>query len=501
MSVFKRFVGDTVIYGITTVLSRLLGFLLTPIFTSRLKAAAEYGVFTNLYAYIALFNALIAFGMETTYFRFLQKVEPEDKEKVYNNSFFVTLCTAAVLLLSVAVFGPYLASWLAQGKAVEEYIIYVYLAAGVLVADGVAVIPFAKLRAEGHPIRYGVIKCLNIFVFIGSNLTFLYLFPYLVNHGFADYLNWFDPDAVLRHIFLSNLIASVVTLLLLTPQLRELRIQPDGVLIKRMLAYSFPLLVANISFIINEYLDKMMLPRLVSGESGIQDLGIYGAVSKIAVFLNLFVTAFRLGAEPFFFSYSKNKNAKTTYATIMEYFVIVMVVVMVGICANLDWLKYFIRTSDEVQQQLYWTGLNVVPLLLFNFVLLGIYMNLSIWYKLSDQTKYGIYISVIGAVATVVLNITLIPIYSYWGAAICTTIAYLLMVSFSYIWGQKNYRIPYPVQKIAVHLVIGVVLSGIIVGGLKSSFFWSNLLFVAYLAAVFLSEKKYILPLLRKRGR
>src|SRR5690606_23568918 len=191
-------------------------------------------------------------------------------------------------------------------------------------------------------------------------------------------------------------------------------------LMHEMLRYSLPILVANISFIINENLDKMFFPKLMPGEAGKEDLGIYGAVAKLAVFLSLFVTAFRLGAEPFFFSYSKNQNASKTYAVIMEYFVILMVVAMVGLTVNLDWLKYFIR-GNEKEIAAYWTGLKIVPILLFNYVLLGIYMNLSIWYKLTDHTRYAIYISGIGAVITILLNIWLIPIYSYVGAVLSTT--------------------------------------------------------------------------------
>ncbi|HIY76155.1 MAG TPA: polysaccharide biosynthesis C-terminal domain-containing protein, partial [Candidatus Sphingobacterium stercorigallinarum] len=222
------------------------------------------------------------------------------------------------------------------------------------------------------------------------------------------------------------------------------------------------------------------------------DLGIYGAVSKMAVFLNLFVTAFRLGAEPFFFSYSKNKNAKETYAQIMEYFVLAMVIVMMGLCANMDWLKGFIRGSGE-DVETYWTGLGVVPILLLNYVLLGVYMNLSVWYKLSDQTRYGLYISGIGAVATVVLNLVLIPRFSYWGAAVSTTIVYVIMVSLSYFWGQRNYKIPYNVMKIGGYLIVGWAGSWLL---FNMHFLLGNAILLALLVGVCYLERTTLKKLL-----
>lgn len=493
MSGIKRFLSDTIIYGFTTIVSRLLNFLLTPIFIGKLRAAADYGIFTNMYAWASMVNAVLAFGMETTYFRYLQKIEDKDRGKVFDNTFFVTCVMALLFGVLVVVFTPGIVTWFGQGQAVEDYKHYVRFFTGILIADALAVVPFAKIRAENRPIRYGLLKFANIFTVISINVFFLFLLPdWMQTSAFWQNIagNWFRPDWILGNIFLANLIASVVTLLLLLPELRGLSLRPDPQLIKRMLWYSFPIMVANISFIINEHLDKMMLPRLVPGDTGIQDLGIYGAVAKIAVFLNLFVTAFRMGAEPFFFSYAKNENARKTYAGIMEYFVIVMVIVMLGISANIEWLKDFIKTSDPVQQALYWSALFILPVLLFNYVLLGIYMNLSIWYKLSDQTRYGLYISGIGALITIVLNLILIPKYSYVGAAICTTITYLVMVSVSYYWGQKNYPIPYPVKKIGLYLVAGIALSWAMFSLFDNNVWLSNGLLILFLGTILVSEKK-----------
>ncbi len=502
MAGVKRFLTDTIIYGLTTIVSRLLNFLLTPIFIGRLKGASAYGVFTNMYASVSMVNAVLAFGMETTFFRYLQKVEPKDKGKVYDQAFFITLCTTFLLAISVYFGQSQIAGWFSGEPSNVDYQMYVQLLAGTLIADALAVVPFAKLRAESRPIRYAAIKVFNIVVTIGVNLVFLFLFPkWMLESTFWQHAleGWFKPDWVLGNIFLSNFIASASTLVLLLPQLLSLRFRLDKALIRSMLLYSFPILVANISFIVNEHLDKMILPSLLPEEIGDRDLGIYGAVSKLAVFIALFVTAFRLGAEPFFFSYAKNENAKKTYADIMLYFVLFMVVGALGICANLEWLKYYINKPDDpIQQALYWSGLTIVPVLLFNNVLLGIYMNLSIWYKLTDQTRYGLYISVIGAIITVVLNLLLIPHYSYVGAAISTTIAYLSMVSLSYFWGQKNYPVPYQSLKIVGYLLSAVVVAYIMQQVLDNHFWWCNLLLIAYTLLIVWMERPAILMVIRR---
>ncbi len=504
MSGIKRLVSDTIIYGFTTIVSRLLNFILTPIFTERLKSVAVYGVFTHLYACISLLNALLAFGMETTFFRYLQKVAPEEKGKVYDQAFLITLFTSVVVGLLIYFNQVQIATWLSQGGIVADYVVYVQMLLGVLITDALAVVPFAKLRAEGRPIRYAMLKVMNVLITLSCNLAFLYLFPTLMAQ--SEFWNsllggWFRPDWILGNIFLANLIASASTLLFLLPQLMALRIRLDTVLTKSMLGYSFPILIANLSFVINEFLDKMIFPYLLPGAQGAQDLGIYGAVSKLAIFISLFVTAFRLGAEPFFFSYAKNENAKKTYADIMHYFVLFLVIGMLGICANLDWLKNFLRSDDPVEQARFWSGLFVIPVLLFNYVLLGIYMNLSVWYKLTDQTRYGLYISVIGAIITVVLNIILIPRYSYVGAALCTTFTYICMVLLSYFWGQKNYPIPYAVNKICLYLLSAIVLSAIIQGPLNSNFWWSNMLLLVFITVVAYAERSTIEPLLKSVKR
>ena len=263
MSVIKKFVSDTMIYGLSTIISRMLGFVMTPFFTAKFSTSI-YGIFTNLFAIASMLNAVLAFGMETTFFRYLQKVEG-DKKKVFDNSFFITLITTVIFLLTVFTFLHPIANWLSQGENTSDYMLYVKLFALIIAVDAVAVVPFAKLRAEGRPIRYGIVKLINILVFIFINLFLLSWLPKLniSSEFFREFSAGWFREGWLGNVFIANFIASAVTLLLLIPQILTFRFRIDSKLIRDMLAYSFPILIANISFIVNENLDKIMFPRLM----------------------------------------------------------------------------------------------------------------------------------------------------------------------------------------------------------------------------------------------
>lgn len=479
-------------------MARLINFLLTPLFVNKFSPSV-YGIFNNMYSWAAMLNAVLAFGMETTYFRYLQKHD-DDRAKVYNNSFTIILFTSAVFVVTLHLFSMNIATWLNNGSYSTDYNRYVRYFAWILAADALAVIPFARLRAEGRPIRFAILKLVNILTFVGANLFFIVTIPWLIEQGGAYpayFASWYR-DGWVGYVFLSNLIASGLTLLLLLPEIAKLRPRLDRKLAMDMLSYSLPVLIANISFIINEHIDKIMIPKLLPDEVGDRDLGIYSAVSKIAVFLSIAVQAFRLGAEPFFFNYSKNANARQTYALIMDYFVIAMVLVMVGITVNIEWLKYFIEGDSPEEKAQYWSGLHIIPILLFNYVLLGIYMNLSIWYKLTDQTRFGLYISGIGAVITIVLNIILIPRYSYVGAVWVTAIAYAAMVATSYFWGQQRYPIPYRVGKNGAYIVTGIIICWLAFDVFDRHLIIGNLLFATFATAAGLTERKTLMAILKK---
>lgn len=492
MSAIRKFAGQTAIYGLSTIISRLLNFILTPIYV-RLYPTKVYGIFTLMYSWVSMLNAILAFGMETTFFRYLNKYE-KDKEKIYNNTFITVSSVAFIFLLFTVLFVDDIAAWMQQGEVYNaDYAQYVRYFIYILVADAIAVIPFAKVRADGKPIRYSLIKLANIITFIGFNLLFIFGIPLIIKQDWsgADFVKGWYREGWVGYVFLSNLIASLLTLVLLLPELLQLRLRYDGKLLKEMFMYSLPVLIANISFVINENLGKIFLGHLLPPGISEREMGIYGACSKIAVFLFIFINAFRLGAEPFFFSHSRNKNSGETYARIMTYFVIAVCLIFVLLAANIEVLKYFIKGGDATQRALYWSGLRIVPVLLFGYVSLGIYMNLSIWYKLSDQTRYGLYISGVGAVLTIVLNLLFIPQYSYVASAWISLGAYTVMMILSYLWGQRNYPIPYNLKKNVGYLVASAFIVFVSFIVFKRNLIIGNMLFLIFtLTAIYIERKE-----------
>ena len=422
-----------------------------------------------MYSYVSMTNALLSFGMETTFFRYLNK-HADNKQRVYNNAFASVFAITIIFLLCSLPFIGNIANFVdishtqkvaskgihvaaATGTTHVDFVKYVYLFLSIVIIDAWCAIPFAKIRADGRPSRYGLIKLASVLVFIAFNVTFIVVIPFWLKHNLLGYgwiMQWYTKGWV-GYVFVSELLSSIVTLLLLLPELLKIRFDFDKAMLWNMYSYSWPVLIANLSYLVNENMDKILLGKLLPHGS-LNDVGIYGACAKISLFLSIFVNAFRLGAEPFFFNHAKNKNAGQTYARIMDYFVITVCVIFIGLIANIDWLKYFISNQS------YWTGLAVVPPLLFGYVSLGIYMNLSIWYKLSDQTKYGLYISGIGAILTIVLNVIFIPKYSYMASAWVSLVAYTVMMVMSYIWGQKNYPIPYDLKKNLAYILSSIVI-------------------------------------------
>ncbi|HEX8377898.1 MAG TPA: oligosaccharide flippase family protein [Pedobacter sp.] len=503
MSTLKKFAGQTAIYGVSTVFSRLLGFVLTPLYVSAFRPSI-YGVFTFMYSWASMLNAVVAFGMETTFFRYTNKTE-NDKEKVYSNAFIVITSISLVLLTIALLFSKTIAQWMYNGgqTTVSDYTSYVRYFIFILVIDAISIIPFARVRSEGKPLRYGMIKLVNVLTFVGLNLVFILLIPEIIEDGgrFASYFSGWYKTEWIGYVFIANLVASAVTLLLLIPELLKLKLKTDWGLIRDMSTYSFPVLIANISFIINENLDKVFLKALLPSGDGELQVGIYGACAKIAIFLSIFIQAFRLGAEPFFFSHQKSKNSGNTYATIMDYFIIAISIIFLALVANIEILKTFIKSDEPVQRELYWSGLKVVPVLLFGYVSLGIYMNLSIWYKLSDQTRYGLYISGVGAFITIVLNLLLIPQYGYIASAWISLAAYTSMMVLSYILGQKNYPIPYNLKKNLSYIIVSILLVYLSFNVFNRNLIIGNGLLLAFLIAIFFIERKALFAILHGNPR
>lgn len=447
-----------------------------------------------MYAWASVLNAIMAFGMETTFFRFINK--KEDKEKVYNNTFLVIAFIVLLFVITTFLFIRPIAEWMQVGKetSLNDYISFVRYFILILSFDALCVIPFARIRAEGRPVRYAFVKTVNILSFIGLNLFFLFFVPIVIKNDWplaTWFASWYQPKWI-GYVFWANLFSSILTFLQLMPELLKLRFKLEKKLLLDMFHYSWPVLIANLSFIINENSDKIFLEKLLPASTSIKQVGIYGACAKLAVFMNIFIQAFRLGAEPFFFSSAKNKEAKETYSLIMSYFIIALVIIYVALIANIEILKYFIGES-------FWEGLYVVPILLLGYLNLGIYMNLSIWYKLSDQTKYGLYISGIGAVLTIVLNIIFIPMYGFLASAWVSFSAYTVMMITSYFWGQKYYPIPYRIKIDLLYIVVAAILVYVSFVLLNRNIIYGNLLLLIFAAFILYIEGENLRKIFLKK--
>jgi len=494
LSTAKKFAGQTAIYGISTIAGRVLSFFLTPVYT-KAYATGVYGILTTMYSWSSILNAVMAFGMETTFFRYLSKY-PDNKAKVYNNAFATVFFITLLFLLFTIPFIHNIAGFIKVGNdsSQNDFGRFILYFVAILVIDAWCVMPFAKLRAEGKPGRYGLIKFINVIIYISLNLIFIWGLPFWTKHHLpaTTWINGWYVKGWVGYVFLSNLVSSAITLLMLIPEFSKIRLKLDGKMLLEMFTYSWPVLIANISFIINENLDKLLLGKLLPQNISAHEVGIYGACAKISLFLSIFIQAFRLGAEPFFFSHAKNKNAGQTYARIMDYFVITICVIFIGLIANIQILKYFIPNRS------YWVGLPVVPPLVFGYVSLGVYMNLSVWYKLSDQTKYGLYISGVGAILTIVLNVLFIPRYSYMASAWVSLIAYATMMVLSYIWGQKNYPIPYNLKKNLTYIISSIVIVYLSFYVFRRNIFAGDLLLLLFISTAVYFEWKNLKAIFSK---
>lgn len=433
-------------YGLATVLPRMLSFLLVRVYTDVMDPDL-YGQVSVIFAWFAIFNVFLAYGMETAFFRFYHK--SENKEKVISTSLIsIAVSTLAFFIVALILKNP-LASF---AGIREEFISYAIF---ILVLDALVIIPFAWLRATEKPMKYAVIKIVNICINLGLNLFFLLLLPKLVV-GTTDsfFASIYKEDFQISYIFISNLIASGVTLVLMLGLYLKSKYVFDKVLWRSMMKYASPVLLAGIAFTINEVFDKILLEWLLPENIAESEVGKYAACYKLALFMTLFATAFRMGIEPFFFSHSNSKHPQKAYAQITNYFVILGSVILLGVVVFADVLKLLFVDNSE-----YWEAMKIVPLIVLANFFLGIYHNLSVWYKVTDKTRYGAFISVIGAVVTIIVNVVLIPTLSYMASAIATVLAYGTMMVLSYWYGKKNYPIPYNMRKIVFYFSLSVVLS------------------------------------------
>ncbi|MFD2563608.1 oligosaccharide flippase family protein [Aquimarina rubra] len=483
MGIFQKLFKQTFIYGMATVLPRMLSFLLVPLYTDQLPTE-EYGKVSIIFSYFVLFNVLLAYGMETAFFRFFNK--ESDKEKVVSTS-AISIAISSLIFVAIALLlKEQISVW------TDIKLEYINLVIWILLLDALVIIPFSWLRAKERPIRYAIIKIANVAINFGLNIFFLLYLKQLSFHFTA--LDWIcKDDYEISYIFISNLIASGFALLVLLPFYTKIKYRFDRVLWKKMMKYAMPILVAGIAYSINETFDRILLDKLLPENVAEHMVGVYSACYKLALFMTLFATAFRLGIEPFFFNYVGNKNAPETYARITKYFVILGSFIFLFVIVFVHVLKIaFLRDTS------YWEAVKIVPFILLANFCLGIYHNLSVWYKVTDRTKFGAYISVFGAIITLMLNFLLIPEYTYVGSAIATLAAYGTMMVVSWYFGRKYYPIPYDLKKMGMYLGLSISFSIISFYVFDSNYIISIPLLLVFLVILYASEKKELKQILKR---
>ena len=445
MSIRQLF-KHTAIYGLATVMPRLLNLVLTPLHTSaRTLSQAQYGLYQGLFAYMILGNVLLTYGMETAFFRFMNR--EEDPKRVAATCLTSLVVTTLVFLGVGLLLSQSIAVWLSYPA------IYIRYAIWILALDTLVAIPFAWYRYSGQSLHYAFIKIGNVTVNLGLNLLFLLYFPFLESKGYRLPLMELVSDKT-QYIFLANLIASLLTFIYMLPLYKRIGFLWDVALWKRLFQYAFPVLIAGIAFSINEAFDRVFIRMLYPASQADAVVGLYAGCYKMGVFMTLFITAYKLGVEPFFFSNAADKNAPQTYAKVTEYFSIFAGGILLFVCVYIDLFKWLL-----IPNRAYWEGLKIVPFVLMANLCLGLYHSLSVWYKVTDRTHWGAIISLIGGGITIVANLSLIPLWGYMGAAVATFLAYGGMMLLSLWIGQRKCPIPYPWERIGGFLVLSAGLS------------------------------------------
>ncbi len=444
MSEVRKLAQQTIVYGLGTIIPRFLNYaVMTPFYTRIFyNTPGNYGIITELYAWMVILLVVLTYGMETGFFRFSQK--SENPEKVYTTAMISLIATSTLFIILVNIFiGP--VSSVMNYKNNHDFI---RMFAGIVSIDAVAAIPFAKLRRDNKPLAFSVIKIINVVVTICLVVFLLKIAPGIWERSTGWFRRVYNPDYKVGYVFAANLFASGLTLVILLPYILGIKFRFDSGLWYRMVTYSFPLLLAGLSGTINDALDKVILRRMI-GDGGLAVVGKYGAGYKIGVLMALFIQMFRFAAEPFFFERARHADAKETYAEVMKYFIIIMLLVFLGINLYISGLKYIIAFT-------YREAIIVVPIISMAYLMYGIYINHSIWYKLNDMTLFAVYITFIGAVITVLINVLFIPEYGYMASAWAHIVSYGSMIIFSFIFAEKRFKVNYNMKQYIPYFLIAI---------------------------------------------
>lgn len=485
------------IYGVPSIVGRFLNLLLTPVYTYTF-ATAEYGILGNLLAYVAFFQVFLTYGMETSYFRFASRSDKPNE--VFGTSLVSLSVTSLFFVLVISLFSKTISGWIGYP---EQHIYIVWM--GITVAlDAITAIPFARLRLQQRPVKFAVFKMVNIGINIALNLFWILLCPRVLAHHPDSFLRFFyNPEVGIGYAFLSFLIASIVTLLLFLPDLGISRLVFNKERLKEMLNYGWPILVVGIAGMVTMNIDKILIPELIrNGKDPMSELGIYSANGKLAILMTLFIQAFRFSFEPFLFSHYKNEESKKVYSVIMNYFVIFGLLIFLGVLFYVDILKYFVGSTKLGYHD--GSGIKIVPWLLMGNLFMGIFYTQSLWYKLTDQTRYGAVFSIIGGLLTLLINVLFISRIGYMASAIAFFASTFITTLISYYYGQKYFPVKYDLKKIGSYFLVAIVLYiieiNIYFDNYIPDYSFKTFLFAIFILFIWYQEKNDLKRLLPKRA-
>lgn len=482
---YKKLLGQTAVYGLSSVLVRIFPFIVAPIVTKAFGPSAS-SPFVDWYSIAGVITVLLTHGMETSFFRFAQEKEITKKTLISTTALSI-LTVGLVYLILGYVFRQPLADAFQTPDQVNFLVIFLF----ILSFDAFATIPSAVLRLEGRPVLYMLSKVVGSLVYFFLVIFFIKWFPHMPNGIFGIK---YDPEIGVGYVFIANLVQSIVTLAIVGKEFVNFSIKSfDFQLWKRIVGYSWPVMIAGLAGVVNQTLDRQFLKYLLPEQEARHQIGVYGAVYKIATFITVFRQAYQLGIEPYFFSSFKDKNNHKTYAVLMDIFVICNCLIFMGLMVNLQWISE--RYLGNAQ---YYEGIEVIPFIMLGALFLGIYLNLSIWYKLSDQTRIGLYISLFGAAVTIAINFIFIPQYGYWASAIAALLTFTSMMVISYVWGRIEYPIPYNTQKVVLYLAVSITLSLLSFYFFRTNYVVGNMLFLLFITFVLYQQKALIKKILKR---
>lgn len=484
MNPLKKLASQTVIYGLPTIVGRLLSYLLTPLYTYNFSTE-EFGVSSSIYACVSFLLVLLTYGMETALFRFSQT--ESDKQRVYTTALISLLTSSSLFILIACFFSNNIATFMKFSEH-PEYVVWFAI---IIAADAVSAIHFSKLREQNKAKRFAVVRSTNICINVGLNLFFILFCKHIYESPSSSLKPLIDkiynPEIGIGYVFISNLIASAFTLIQLSVSVLKINFVFDKIIWKKMIIYALPLLIAGLAGMVNETMDRILLAHMLPEKTAMSQIGIYSACYKVSIIMTIFTQTFRFAAEPFFFSRSKEQDSKQSMADIMKFFVIICSLIFLITMMNIQWIQYFAGSKE------FRSGIKIVPILLLANMFLGVFINQSIWYKLSGQTHFGALLTIFGAIITIALNIYWIPKIGYMGSAWATLICYASMMVASYFLGNKHYPVNYDLKRILGYLTLSITLY-LLSKGLKTDYstfnlFINNILVVAFIAVIWKFEK------------